>query len=259
MGLWISGTVMAFVEYDTYRDRVDTVPKLSTHDQDEQSMYVYLVCFIVGLVCSFLHAGFTVFIFSRLDTAISIIRVAASTFDDAPQVLLYPLVHMISFILLIAFWLVGAVLLYSAGDIRIASDGVAYMYHTPGIRTSAFGYLYGLIWMSGFMNAMGYMIVAGTVYLCVFAKKPPGSTVKEVPHSVMTIASLLMIRYHMGTAALGSLVFSVIWPLRLVCNVFSNMGNAALGTGKEGEEANNGGALKYLCCCCQCCSDVWDR
>lgn len=251
--------VGCFVEYDAFRAKVEEVPQLDSHDQDEQSMYTYLGCFWASIILFVLHLGLIIYEYQHLEMAKSIITVATDAFEEAPQVMLYPLIHLASFVFLLSFWLCGAILLYSSGEILLDNKGVGYMSHTPMVRSAAAFYLYGLIWMSGFMNAMGYMIVAGTVYLCVFAKKPPGSTVKEVPHSVMTIASLLMIRYHMGTAALGSLVFSVIWPLRLVCNVFSNMGNAALRTGKEGEEANNGGALKYLCCCCQCCSDIWDR
>jgi hypothetical protein len=252
LGLYITIAAISYSEYDTYSNRVDAVPQLSTHDQDEQSMYIYLSTFIAGLVLTVLHLGFIVFIFGELPKAISIIGVASETFVDAPQILLYPLVHMASFICLIACWLVGAILLYSAGTVEVATDGVAFMEHTPGIRSSAIGYLYGLFWMSGFMNAMGYMIVAATAYLCTFASPRkdkddqiiPGE--KEVPHSVMTLAACIIIRYHMGTAAFGSLVFSLVFPLRIMTNIFGKLGRC------------ENGFLKYVCCCCRFCLNGWE-
>jgi len=256
LALFVGISIQAHSQYDFYRERVDSVPQLSTHEQDQQSMYVYLAGFITAVSLSVLQVGFAVFMIPELPKAISIIKVASQSFVDAPQILLFPVVHIVSFILLITFWLVGAVLLYSAGDIKVGKDGVANMDHTPGIRSSAVGYLYGLFWMSGFMNAMGYMIVAGTVYLCTFALPKNRGTEeepdysegdKEVPDSVMTASAVIMIRYHLGTAAFGSLVFSLVWPLRLATNLF----------GKLGQSENE--SLKFVCCCCRCCFNSWEN
>jgi hypothetical protein len=102
------------------------------------------------------------------------------------------------------------------------------------------------------MNAMGYMIVAGTVYLCTFANPKldkddkPIEGERDVPHSVMTLSACLMIRYHMGTAALGALTFSLVWPLRIITNVFGKLGRAETP------------ALKYVCCCCRCMLVGWE-
>lgn len=255
LGLLASISVVSYMEFDTYRKNVHQEPPVATHDQDEQSMYVYLGVCIVTAVLSVLHLGFIVFMHKEMDKAVSIIQVAAQTFIDAPQIMLYPLVHMFSFVCLVVFWLAGAILLYSAGDVKTAADGVAYMEHTPGIRSSAVGYLYGLFWMSGFMNAMGYMIVAGTVYLCTFAQPRNRGTLeepdyneddKDVPESVMTAAAVIIIRYHMGTAAFGSLVFSLVWPLRIITNLFGKLGNSETPF------------LKFCCCCCRCCFNSWE-
>jgi len=251
--LVIFTAVASYLQYESFRERVDTVPQLSTHDADTHSMHVYLGIFIVTCVVGFVYTACTVFMWENLECAVSIIKVASESFTDAPQLLLYPLVHMVSFVALISFWLMGAILLYSSGDVHTDDKGVAYMVHTPFVRSAAVFYLFGLFWFSAFMNAMGYMIVAGTVYLCTFAmpKEPtvrdPNPEGRDIPDDVMSAAGFIMIRYHMGTAALGSLILTLVWPVRFVVNAFHEMGNS------------NQSCMKFVCCCCQCCVWTWDK
>lgn len=241
--LFVLCTFLAWQEYSNYATRVDTVPALLTQAEDKQSMYIFLSCFVVGCILSVLHICFSVFMYSELDAAISIIEVSSSTFEDAPQILLYPMLHVFAFILMLVGWLVGAVLLYSAGDINTDAKGVAYMSHTPMLRSMAGFYTFGLFWGCSFINAMGYMIVAGTVYLCTFA----GSRGRrDVPNSVMTTSLCTIVRYHMGTAALGSLILVLLWPFRFVVNIFARLGSW--------ENEN----MRYLCCCFQCCVSCFD-
>merc|ERR1711970_615852 len=142
-------------------------------------------------------------------------------------------------------------MLYCSGDIVVADNGVADMEHTPYLRHSAGFYLFGLIWFAGFMNAMGYMIVAGVVYLCTFADPknmlyPDGhkNCVKDVPPQIMTISALLMTRYHMGTAAKGSLMLSVTWIFREIFGLFFRLAKLA---------QESGSFVKSLCCCTNQC------
>merc|ERR1712139_25207 len=104
----------------------------------------------------------------HIDAAGSIIKVAAESFTSTSQLLLYPIVHVFSFVSLLIFWLIGAILLYSAGDIVVASDGGASLVHTQWMRSSAVAYLIGLVWFVGFISGMGYMIVACTVFTTSF-------------------------------------------------------------------------------------------
>lgn len=246
MVMFVICTILAWSEYSMYAARVDTVPALLTAVEDTQSMYIFLSAFIVGCVLCILHVCFSVFMYSELGAAISIIEVSSATFEDAPQILLYPVLHVLAFLLMLIGWLVGAVLLYSAGEIKSDPKGVAYMEHTPILRSAAGFYTFGLFWGCAFINAMGYMIVAGTVYLCTFAG-PGKEGKKTVPNSVMTTAFCTITRYHMGTAACGSLLLTVLWPFKTLVNLFARLGSW---------ENDN---LRFFCCCFQCCVYSFDN
>merc|ERR1712054_98362 len=102
-------------------------------------------------------------------------------------------------------------LLFSAGELEIASNGVYTFEHISWLVPGGISYVFGLLWWAGFMNAMAYMIVAGTIFLSSFANKKWWSGLtqlgtqdeedsdKDVPHSSMTAAFCIATRYHMGT------------------------------------------------------------
>jgi len=59
-----------------------------------------------------------------------------------------------------------------------------------------------------------------------------------VPDSIMTVSTCIIIRYHMGTAAIGSFFLAIIWPVRAFFSAFGWVGHK-----KEGFS-------KWLCCFC---------
>lgn len=253
--LFMLASMVSWKQFEFYSDRTSTVPALMSHEQDEQNMYVYIALFVTSIIATIAHLCFSVYMWSQLEAAISIIKVASETFTDAPQILLYPIIHLWSFITMFGFWVVGAVLLYSSGDIVTGSNGVAHLEHTPLLRSAGLFYLFGLFWLSSFLNAVGYMILAGTIYICTFAQ--PKTTTdpetgkkteivgalagKDIPNSVMSSAACVIIRYHLGTAACGSLLLFLIWPFSFLIGIFNRLANY------------ENVYMKYLCCCFQSC------
>jgi choline transporter-like protein 2/4/5 len=238
--MFIVATVAAWWEFNRYSERLDVVPQLTTYQEDTQSKYVFLGFFLTGIILSLMHACLSVFMCKHIDAAQSIIKLAAESFSHTSQILLYPIVHVLAFVTLLLFWIIGAVLLYSAGDITVAANGVASLVHTEWMRSSAVAYLIGLIWFTAFLNAMGYMIVAGTVFMTAFVlpkSKRPYPEADAVPAHPMTTSTFLCLRWHMGTAAFGSLVLTIAWILRMFVNFFAKM---------AGERPS------YVCCCCNC-------
>jgi hypothetical protein len=116
-------------------------------------------------------------------------------------------------------------MMYCSGDIVTADNGVAELEHTPGLRHSAMFYLFGLVWFAGFMNAMGYMVVAGTIFMTSFANKHPFTREWIVPGEALTSSVAIVVRWHMGTAALGSLILVCLFIPRIIVGFFAKMSN----------------------------------
>jgi len=156
---------------------------------------------------------------------------------------------VLAFVTLLLCWIIGAILLYSAGDITLADNGVASLVHHAGLRSSAIAYLFGLIWFTGFLNAMGYMIVAGTVFMTAFIlpkSKRPNPEAPAIPAHPMSTATCIAVRWHMGTAAFGSLVLSLLWVARILINFFAKLA-----------DWDENSMMRYVCCCFRCCTMVF--
>lgn len=274
--MFIAAAVCCWYEYAYYRDRSNTTPALVTQESDEASSHLFLSGFVLSIIFGVLHTCLVVCLYDKIAVAISIIKVASKSFSDCPQLFIYPLIHTLAFVVLIVCWLIGAVLLYSAGTIVHNSNGVASMEYSDDLRRAAVFYFFGLVWFCAFINAVGFMIVACTVILVAFAPPTRLTVPSYVPHkaitkgvgkagseetrplthddeddpfderhippSPMTTAAFLIVRYHLGTAALGSLVLTVIWFFRAIIHYGAKLAHA--------EDANC--FLRFVTCCFQC-------
>ena len=77
----------------------------------------------------------------------------------------------------------------------------------------AFWHLFMWFWTSGFVNAIGVMVVAGTIGKWYFKKEEEKS---EVGSTTLLQALCCVLTYHLGSVAYGSLVIAVIQLIRSI-------------------------------------------
>jgi len=236
--------------YQHFKDLAESSPPLATNHENNISKDVYLVLFIIGCVLTVLYSLIGYFVYGKLSKVekhehakedddekimipsqtVSIMRASAKAFYVAPSLMIYPILHTLSFTIVLIAWIYGALLLRGAGNIDVGADGVALWDYSDWLGASSFAYVFGLVWVAGFLNAVGYMIVSGTVLLSAFATPKPwkfkrhdGSCEREIPHSPLVASFCLISRYHLGTAALGSLILLFIGPVRTVTDFISKI------------------------------------
>ena len=91
-----------------------------------------------------------------------------------------------------------------------------------------------MIWIYAFIEACADILIAGAVTEWYFAR--------ENPHNPISTSLTNLIRYHLGSAALGSLLIAICRFLRLVLTVIQ----------RECEKRGNIVAV-FIVCCCKCC------
>ncbi len=99
-----------------------------------------------------------------------------------------------------------------------------------------------LLWSHVFVHACGQLSISGAVSEWYFDK---------THNSGLVFASLQRtLRYHLGTAAFGSLIVSIVEVLRCVINFYIN---------RTKRLNKDGAAFKFLSCCANCCMSVLER
>jgi len=232
--LYVMGAGMVigqWVWWDYYEDLVEIQPPLATHDQDVTSRMIFLVILIfLGAFMAF-YLLFGVYVYSKLNSvvidgeqlpsqAVSMIGAASQVLTDASAVILFSICYTFFWFTFFAVWLYGAVLMYSAGTITLAANGVAVYEHSSWLLGSGIAYIIGLFWWATFIHAVAYMVVAGVVFLTAFANpKPWNEEEKAIPHKTLSTSFCIVARWHCGTAALGSLMMILLIPVRLAAGL----------------------------------------
>jgi len=110
-------------------------------------------------------------------------------------------------------WIIVALWLYSVG--KPYSDGSSpapSMSWTTETKEALGFWFFSLLWNNAFITAMWYMILAGSVCIWYFAQ---GAGV-HVPITTLGKSAYRFFRYHIGTAAFGSLILAIVQFLKWI-------------------------------------------
>lgn len=213
---------------------------------------------LVGLGYAFcalaaLYVCMIIFLRKRINLAIGLVKIAARAVGSMRSIVLLPFVLVGGLALFVLPWVFYMLSLASLGDLKInqievpdPSDPLGddtiivnvrtYEYDDEAKRTGWF-LLFALLWTSQFIVAVGYLTVAVAFSSYFFARDK-----SRIGFWTPFTSLAFVLRYHMGTAAFGSLIIAIIQQIRAVVGYIQ----------KKAEEADNKIA-KYLLCACQCC------
>jgi len=172
---------------------------------------------MMGLVCllgSFYFCYYIWKIRSKLHMASGIVYEAVVAIFDFPLILLFPLTQIlgwftftfIMFLYLLHTASLGSVALtYSSGNTFVQSDWE----YSDSARQRFWFFVFSFVWTSEFIVAAGSMIIATAGAIWFFTRYKTQITNKVVLTAVQTV-----LRFHLGTAALGGLVVLPMQPLQ---------------------------------------------
>eukprot|EP00744_Colponema_vietnamica_P000742 GILI01001290.1.p1 GENE.GILI01001290.1~~GILI01001290.1.p1 ORF type:complete len:606 (+),score=184.83 GILI01001290.1:72-1889(+) len=188
--------------------------------------------------------------FKRIRIAIAIMKTAAVFVKDCWSVIFIPPVLFIITAALYVWWIITALYIYSAGEVKKSTTSVFASVELN--RNLQYGFLYhlfGLLWNNAFLIALNQLIVAGAACIWYFAPVVEGGqrdTSGAVRKSVWRA-----FRYHLGSLAFGSFIIAVVQFIRIILSyIQKKLDKDKSGTSK---------ILKVVLCCVQCCLACFER
>jgi hypothetical protein len=166
-------------------------------------------------IAGILWIAFIAFFRKRISLAITLIKESAATLLQVPLLFLFPLIQTAIFAGFTCLWLYYTIYLVSSGQIITHVDsitGFSYKtieYNENSKRAIVF-MIFIWLWTIGFIEALGQLTASHTVLSWYFAVNRREITSLQVLSSFLIIS-----RYHIGTAALGSLLISLLRMIRL--------------------------------------------
>lgn len=161
---------------------------------------------------------------------------------------------------MIALWFFFSLWIESSGILTQVSDGVFQYEKTVWIKITRWKNLFAMLWMTQFLVGCQHMVIAGAVSSWYFTRYQTNIKLSftflfqlifrdkanlgwPIYHSIRNL-----VRYHLGSVALGSLVIAVVQFVRIILKIVESKLK-----GREGSCAKS--ALK----CCQCCLYCFEK
>lgn len=203
----------------------------------------------------------TLILLKRVIIAIAVIKVSAKAIGALPGLIFFPFIPFVVLTIFFIYWVVTALYLFSAGRVKQNSCGsscCAYDLVSQAVRCEGCcGYdldftrhialallyhIFGCFWTTQFIIACSLTTIAGAVAAYYWAR---GQT-SGMLHFPVLSSGLRVLRYSLGSMALGSLVVAIIETIRFILDGIRNKLKAL-------EAAPGGCTISMLWCCTQCC------
>jgi len=185
---------------------------------------------------------------SRIMLALGITQEAARALATMPALILFPVMQAFGLLIFFIPWVIFSIYLASSG--KVYAETVCYTASTC-VQVKQFEYsdeqmgagLYMLFiwfWTTQFIVAIGQLVIALAVSQWYFTRDK-----SKIGNTTVFDSIRMAFRYHMGSAAFGSLIIAIIKTIRAIIMYLQ----------KKAAKAKNKLASAILCCiqCCMWC------
>ena len=212
---------------DDYDDAVELGDSTATKTA-HRALYAFGYVAAAGIV---IYASLILFLRKRIKLAIEVMKHAGRAVTAVPTTILFPLVLALALFGYFVIWVVVMLYLYTAGEETTDNaDNFTGFQQSTSVRNLQIFQVFQLLWITAFLNGLGITVLAGA-FAAFFFKREGETLVSPLKTSLGRI-----LRFHLGSIALGSLILAVIQFIRLVLNYMQ----------KKAEESKNTVLLRIL-------------
>lgn len=241
-----------------------TDPLYNSNLSTDEALAAEVMGYIVfTATCLFILVLF--FLRKRILIAVNIVEEASIAVNDMKMILLFPIVPFLIFCGYGAFWLAGALWIWSVSNLVEQPTPTAVTYNLLGIRTdnpdvmqrfeideewrnAAVFHFFHLLWDIQFLVYFNFLVAAGATADWYFTRRDADGNKKrgdgegELTKFPVKAACWRTTRFHLGTVALCSLIIAIIQFIRACVEYIERRSN------QEGNKLQ-----KALFCCIKCC------
>nr|CAD1821047.1 unnamed protein product [Ananas comosus var. bracteatus] len=171
-------------------------------------------------------------IIRRILIATSVLKVAAKVIGEVQALIVFPVLPYAILAIFYMFWFSAALHLFSSGQIlkndcngnccsydlksnKVNCDSCCgySIHYTPHIGISILFHLFGCYWATQFFIACSSTVIAGSVASYYWTR---GEISEEIPFLPVFSSVKRLLRYSLGSVALGSLVVSIVEWVRFI-------------------------------------------
>ncbi|GAB1600405.1 choline transporter-like protein 1 [Argonauta hians] len=234
----IVGTAFLWWTYASFKNKLDDdsafqIPFLDIEINGEKAFLIYS---IIATILTVILLLVLIVMRKRIGLTIGLFSEASKCLVDIPMLIIQPLWSVVVMVIFIIFWIIS--LAYMATAEIPESNAEGFVAYRKRAYVSYFWWYHviGLVWTSEFILACEQLVISEIIATWYFTRK------KEKMSCTVPEAVCHVIVYHLGTAALGSFIITLIKLPRWILMYIDKKLKAS-----ENEVA------KYCLKCCICC------
>ncbi|EKX48139.1 hypothetical protein GUITHDRAFT_58746, partial [Guillardia theta CCMP2712] len=183
------------------------LPAGFTFQQAQQNQNLVIAAAVICGVIFLIYTLLFIFLFKRVLIAIEVIELASECIMTIPSVFVFCIFQWLVMISLFVWWIFVMLYLVAAGSWD--ANAHQYVWDTALQRVMIY-HFFGLLWGRSFILAIGNLVVAGA--------SAEWFLVDDKLNLVLPVLSSFRrtLRYHSGTAALGSFIIAVVQMIRWI-------------------------------------------
>jgi len=181
------------------------------NSSEEEVMY-FLIGAIVSTIVLVLVLLILFILRKRINLVIHLFQEAGHAVHAMPLLVLVPLLTFIALAITTAIWMYGSLWIFTAGD-PIEDKETKYIKFTPDsfLWWMRWYHVFGFLWITQFCILVSTSSLRAVLLGWYFSKDK-----SSVGLSTILSAFYRLLRFHLGTAAFGSLIIAIIQMIRLV-------------------------------------------
>lgn len=242
-----------YAQYAKYRDIVDNLENPEqVLDADIRNRDFFKICTYFWSIVTAIMLLLLIALRKKIWIAATFIMEASKAVFSMPSILFTPIFTFFWLCLFAVYWVAVAMLVASTDRAELSEnsqvEGVGHAHYVERAEYNYFFWLhiFGGLWALQFIHAAQEMTIAGCV--TDWYKSPIDRTSDKkdkLPWGGVFYSIGRLIRYHLGTLALGALIIAICQLIQLILLYVKEK--------LEAEGADKNEAVKYAIKCCMCC------
>ncbi|EGG13327.1 solute carrier family 44 protein member 2 [Cavenderia fasciculata] len=204
--------IQVYYQWQDAEDEYYSIPpaqRLSLQYDNVQALKViFIIICVIGGILAFIILA----LWRRIMLSIAIIKESSRAVGTMPSIFFFPLFIFAWICAFVIYWVIIGFYLGTAGTPEYDENGVFLGYiANDTIRYMQIYHFFGLLWTITFILAVNQCTIAGSIALWYWVMDK-----KDTPYFPVWKSFGRVLRYHLGSLALGSLILAIIKFIRYV-------------------------------------------
>uniref|UniRef100_A0A4P6D6X4 Choline transporter-like protein n=1 Tax=Rhodnius prolixus TaxID=13249 RepID=A0A4P6D6X4_RHOPR len=235
MGLSVIGTVYCWILWKQRKNEEDS------SDIHKRKTVTYLAIAIVATIVTVIILLVIIVLRKRIKLVVELFKEAGRAVTRMPFFIIGTILTVIVLAIVMILWFYFALWIQSSGDLALAESTYYYKKDTI-MKITRWYNIFGMLWITQFCIGCQHMIIAGAVATWFFTRD------KDALTSPIQKSAYNLVRYHLGSVAIGSLFIAIFQFLRAILKAIES----------QAKDSKNG-IVKCILKACQCCLHCFEN